>query len=64
MLLINLGWIIYNLIILFAAMAVTVESVQKRKFPRVSFTASVHLQVGDELGSLRSCQPSLKRTAS
>ena len=48
MLLINLGWIIYNLIILFAAMAVTVESVQKRKFPRVSFTASVHLQVGDE----------------
>lgn len=49
MLLINLGWIIYNLIILFAAMAVTVESVQKRKFPRVSFTASVHLQVGDEL---------------
>lgn len=47
MLLINLGWIIYNLIILFAAMAVTVESVQKRKFPRVSFTAPVHLQVGE-----------------
>ena len=53
MLLINLGWIIYNLIILFAAMAVTVESVQKRKFPRVSFTAPVHLQVGETFDSGR-----------
>ncbi len=46
---INVGWIAYNLLILFAAIAVSVESVQQRKFPRVSFTESVRLKIGEEL---------------
>lgn len=48
MILINLGWIAYNLVILFAAMGVCVESVQQRKFPRISFSQPVTLRRGDE----------------
>lgn len=72
MLLINLGWILYNLVILFAAMAVTVESVQKRKFPRVSFNAPVRIFVGNDDESVpavmsafsqKDCVVDLKNTA-
>ena len=55
MLLINLGWIAYNLVILFAAMAVCVESVQKRKFPRVAFETPVLLEVGDKVLGAKLC---------
>ncbi len=44
MLLINIGWIIYNLIILFAAIAVSVESLQQRKFPRIAAILPVELK--------------------
>lgn len=47
MIAINLAWISYNLVILFAAIAVSVESVQTRKFPRVSTNQPVRLKIGD-----------------
>lgn len=47
MLAINIGWIIYNLIILFASVAVCVESAQQRKFPRVSATQKVQIGLPD-----------------
>ncbi|MCD8338917.1 MAG: UDP-forming cellulose synthase catalytic subunit [Burkholderiales bacterium] len=50
MLSINMGWIIYNLIILFAAVAVSVESVQQRKFPRIAAILPVELK--DEKGDV------------
>ncbi len=53
MILINLGWIAYNLVILFAAMAVCVESVQKRKFPRIAFETPVMLKVEEKNISAR-----------
>ncbi len=50
MIAINVGWICYNLIILFAAVAVSVESVQHRKFPRV--TANQYVDIKTEEGEV------------
>lgn len=47
MLAINIGWILYNLIILFASIAVCVESVQQRKFPRVAAMQKVTVELSD-----------------
>ncbi|WP_297610498.1 UDP-forming cellulose synthase catalytic subunit [uncultured Sutterella sp.] len=44
---INGGWTIYNLIILFAAVAVAVETVQGRKFPRVHQDLPAMLRTSD-----------------
>ncbi len=44
MIAINLGWICYNLVILFAAIGVSVESIQTRKFPRVTSSIWVDLK--------------------
>lgn len=44
---INGGWTIYNLIILFAAVAVAVETVQGRKFPRVHQELPAMLRTAD-----------------
>ena len=48
---INMGWIVYNLMVLGATMAVAVEDVQKDKFPRVplSLSAKATLADGSEL---------------
>lgn len=48
---INVGWILYNLVILGASMAVAVESIQARKYPRVrvSIPVSVMTESGYQL---------------
>lgn len=48
---INMGWIVYNLMVLGATMAVAVEDVQKDKFPRVplNLSAKIVLPDGSEL---------------
>ncbi len=48
---INMGWIVYNLMVLGATMAVAVEDVQKDKFPRVplKLAAKATLPDGSEL---------------
>ena len=38
---INTGWILYNLVVLGASMAVAVESIQARKYPRVAVSIPV-----------------------
>ncbi|HBZ57633.1 MAG TPA: UDP-forming cellulose synthase catalytic subunit [Sutterella sp.] len=43
--LVNVLWILYNLIVLGATMAVAVESVQARKYPRVLVTVPVFLSL-------------------
>ena len=40
---INMGWIFYNLVVLGASMAVAVESIQARKYPRVSVKIPVSI---------------------
>lgn len=51
--LINIGWILYNLVILGATTAVAVETVQERRFPRVPINrdASVKLASGTLLSA-------------
>lgn len=44
---INGAWVIYNLVILGATMAVAVETVQGRKFPRVHFSLPAMLRTSD-----------------
>lgn len=43
-LIINLGWIVYNLMILGASMAVAVEEVQTHAFPRVPLSVPVEVE--------------------
>ena len=45
---INLGWIAYNLMVLFASMAVAVEEVQKEAYPRVPMSVPITVYAGDE----------------
>ena len=44
---INMGWIVYNLMVLGATMAVAVEDVQKDKFPRVPLVLSAWATLSD-----------------
>ena len=65
MLAINIGWILYNLIILFASIAVCVESVQQRKFPRVAAMQKVTVELSDGHKVKAVClRPSLKKIVS
>ncbi len=49
-LVINIGWIVYNLMVLGAAAAVAVEEVQKHRLPRVPLVAPVKLDFPDDEG--------------
>lgn len=51
---INLGWIAYNLMVLFASMQVAVEDVQKEVYPRVLLTTTVTLRTQE--GQTIDCQ--------
>lgn len=50
---INIGWIVYNLMILGAAMSVAVEEVQKHKFPRIDLKLDVTVEGAGEVRSAR-----------
>lgn len=45
--LINIGWILYNLVILGATIAVAVETVQERRFPRVPINREASIKLDD-----------------
>ncbi len=45
--LINIGWILYNLVILGATTAVAVETVQERRFPRVPINRDASVKLAD-----------------
>ena len=47
-LVINIGWIVYNLMILGAAAAVAVEEVQTHRFPRIALRLPVRVEAADE----------------
>ena len=51
---INLGWIAYNLMVLFASMQVAVEDVQKEVYPRVLLATAVTLRTQE--GQTIDCQ--------
>ncbi len=46
-LIINIGWIVYNLMVLGAAFAVAVEEVQKHRLPRITLKTPVELTLSD-----------------
>ncbi|MDO4936542.1 MAG: UDP-forming cellulose synthase catalytic subunit [Sutterellaceae bacterium] len=46
-LIINIGWIVYNLMVLGAAFAVAVEEVQKHRLPRITLKTPVELTLAD-----------------
>ena len=48
-LLINFGWILYNLVVLGASAAVAVEEVQKHRLPRVPLNVGVRVGRGEKL---------------
>jgi cellulose synthase (UDP-forming) len=45
--LVNIGWVLFNLIVLGASVAVAVETVQQRKFPRVKLNVPVAVRTRD-----------------
>ena len=53
---INIGWIVYNLMVLGAAAAVAVEEVQKHRLPRIPLEIPVGVALGDAAAAAETAQ--------